>query len=230
MENYYYNYYNVAHRYSCQSPEFPDGKKNYVVTTNEIKSNNNSQDSDAYKAYCKLEDTYYNVSVSNRSKYKTERELYAALNQKYSAHGAYSQYSSVERNAMYENELNMTLFGCLNGGGNVDDPHVGGNVDDPTDSEKQSYNRQMVNLQLNTLLSSSGIDLNQLSKYNIPVSLLSLHKRSVPFYQVLRRKSHHLLLHILLSRNDPCKKIPVILLLLPDDVLQLISQCIYNFF
>ena len=162
METYYYNYYNVKHRYTPATPQTPGWKKDYTITTDEIKSNNNSQDSDAYKAYCKLEDTYYNVSVSNRSKYKTERELYAALNQKYSAYGAYSQYSSVERNAMYENELNMTLFGCLGGGGNVDDP---------TDSKKQSYNRQMVNLQLNTLLSSSGIDLNQLSKYNITFTI-----------------------------------------------------------
>jgi len=45
---------------------------------------------------------------------------------------------------MYENELKMTLFGCLNGGGNVNDPHIDGAVCDPTESEQKSYNRQMV--------------------------------------------------------------------------------------
>lgn len=49
----------------------------------------------------------------------------------------------------------------------VDDPHIKGPVCDPTDSEKQNYNRQMVNKQLNTLFTNSRIDITQLMKYNV---------------------------------------------------------------
>lgn len=42
----------------------------------------------------------------------------------------------------------MTLYGCLNGGGNVNDSHLSENVRDLSDSDKQSYNRKMVNIQI----------------------------------------------------------------------------------
>jgi len=167
----YYNYYNIKGSYTTEKPEVPGWKEKYAVTTDKITKNNYSQDSDAYRAYCKLEDTYYKLSVSNREKYGTERELTSALAIKYSAQSGYSQYSDTERSAMYHNELNMTLYGCLNGGGNVDDPHIDGDVCDPTDSEKQSYNRQMVNEQLKALLSNSGIDISLLTKYKITYTI-----------------------------------------------------------
>lgn len=171
IESCYYNYYNVKGRYTPETPQIPGWKEDYAVTTDKICNNNKSRDSDAYKAYCKLEDTYYALSVSNREKYDSEHELGAVLALKYSAQGAYRQYSDTERRAMYDNEYNMSVYGCLSGGGNVDDPHIDGAVCDPTDSEKQSYNRQMVNEQLNTLLSNSGIDISQLSKYNMTFTI-----------------------------------------------------------
>lgn len=78
---------------------------------------------------------------------------------------------------MHHNELYMTLYGCLNGGGNVDDPHVDGEVYDPTESEQKSYNRQMVNKQVNTVLFNEEIDLRRLEDYDItftidPISFL----------------------------------------------------------
>ncbi len=83
IESYYYNHYNLKGTYTCETPEIPAWKEEYAVTINEISSNNKRQNSDAYKAYCKLEETYYNLSVANREKYDTKDELVAALSKKY---------------------------------------------------------------------------------------------------------------------------------------------------
>lgn len=159
----YYNYYNLKGRYTPETPQVPSWKKEYSVTKDEVKSNNRSQEDDAYKAYSKLEDVYYAVSVRNREKYSDVNDLYAYLNEKYYSNSSYNGYSYEEKKAMYFNELEMTLFGCLGGGGNVDDPHLSGDVCDPTDSEKQSYNRKMVSTQIQNILTNSGINLSLLN-------------------------------------------------------------------
>ena len=175
IETGYYNYYNVQGRYSSSTTETPTWKKKYQVIDDKITSCNHSQDSDAYKAYTKLEETYYSLSVSNRSRYSTKSELISALQQKYYQNGAYSQYDYCEKKAMFENELNMTLYGCLDGGGNVDDPHLTGKVMLPSDGEKQEYNRHMVNIQLGNILSKGGIDMGILHKNNITFSIDPFH-------------------------------------------------------
>lgn len=175
----YNNYYNINGRYTTETPQTPAWKKKYEVTTDKIKSNNYSQNSDVYKAYCKLEETYYSASVSNRSKYKSVDELSNALSQKYLFNPKYKDYTYSQRRAMYENELEMTLYGCLSGGGNLNDPHLTGAVSDPSEEEKISYNRQMVNLQFQNILSNIGISLDSLDNimltiepfdYNLKVS------------------------------------------------------------
>lgn len=158
LDTAYYNYYNVKGRYSPETPQTPAWKKTYEVVADRIEGNNRSQDCDAFRAAVKLEETYYAVSVSNRAKYKNEDELKQALNQKYFVSGTYSQYTQVERSAMYQNELHMTMFGCLSGGGNVNDPHLDTHVYAPTDEEVSAYNRQMVNTQINNIFSQAGID------------------------------------------------------------------------
>ncbi|QNU68126.1 DUF4885 family protein [Ruminiclostridium herbifermentans] len=155
----YTNYYNIKGIYTTETPQTPAWKKKYEVTTDEIKSKNYSQNSDVYKAYCKLEEIYYSASVSNRSKYKSVDELSNALGQKYLFSSTYKDYSYSQRRAMYENELEMTLYGCLSGGGNLNDPHLSGAVSEPSESDMKSYNRQMVNLQFQNILSKFGISL-----------------------------------------------------------------------
>lgn len=53
-----------------------------------------------YKAYTKLEETYYSVSVSNRAKYSMKSELVSALHKKYFQDDTYSQYDYSEKGAM----------------------------------------------------------------------------------------------------------------------------------
>lgn len=156
----YYNHYNVKGRYTTETAQTPAWKKKYEVITDEIKSNNYSQNSDAYKAYCKLDETYYSASVSNRAKYKNADELSNALGQKYLFNPAYKDYTYSQRRAMYENEMEMTMYGCLSGGGNLNDPHLSGAVCEPSETEKISYNRQMVNTQFQNILSKFGISLD----------------------------------------------------------------------
>ena len=62
----YYNYYNVKGRYSPETPQTPSWKKLYEVVDDRVKSNNENPESGIYKAHCKLEETYYHSSVSNR--------------------------------------------------------------------------------------------------------------------------------------------------------------------
>lgn len=165
----YVNYYNVKGRYTTEAPQTPAWKKKYEVTTDKIKSKNYSQNSDAYKAYCKLEKTYYSSSVSNRSKYQDVNELSSALGQKYLFSPAYNGYSYSERRAMYENELEMTMYGCLSGGGNVNDPCLSGAVCEPSEEDKSSFNRQMVNSQFQNILSNNGINLGLLNDITLTI-------------------------------------------------------------
>jgi len=171
IESAYYNHYNIKCRYTPERPEIPDWKEKYVVTEEKVKSNNYSQDSDAFKAYTKLEEIYYPLGVSNRAKYRTEVELYAALSQKYYLSGNYKGYSYSEIDAMYSNELKMTLYGCLNTGGNVSDPHLKRGVMDPSNSEQKSYNRNMVNVQLGNIFSKAGLSSDILVKYNMTFTI-----------------------------------------------------------
>lgn len=155
----YYNYYNVKGRYSPSTPETPAWRKIYEVIDDRVESNNSDPESEIYQAHCKLEDIYYNSSVSNRAKYKDEHSLKQALSQKYLFGAAYSQYDYAQRRAMYENELNMTMFGTC---GNMNDPRLGGSVKGPTDTEQAVYNRKMVNTQISNILSLNGIDVSLL--------------------------------------------------------------------
>lgn len=167
IESAYYNHYNITCRYTPEKPKIPAWKEAYTVTKDKIKSRNHDQDSDKFKAYTKLEETYYSLGVSNRAKYKTTSEVYAALSQKYYLSDNYKGYSRKEIEAMHDNELQMTLFGCLGGGCNLNDPHLKGPVMAPSDSEQKSYNRKMVNIQLGNIFSKAGLDNRLLEKYNM---------------------------------------------------------------
>lgn len=167
LDTAYYNYYNVKGRYSPETPQTPSWKKLYIATEDAIQSNNHNPESELCQAFLKLEETYHAASVSNREKYKTEDALKQALAEKYLTGNAYSQYSRTERQAMYQNELNMTLFGCSSF--NLNDPHLNGPVMGETDEEQAGYNRQMVNTQIGNILSNAQIDINSLGKITFSI-------------------------------------------------------------
>ncbi|MCM1512064.1 MAG: DUF4885 domain-containing protein [Oxalobacter formigenes] len=167
LDTAYYNYYNVKGRYSPDTPKTPEWKNLYTPTEDQIRSNNHNPESELCQAFLKLEETYYAASVSNREKYKTEDALKQALAEKYLTGSAYSQYSRTERNAMYQNELNMSLFGCASF--NLNDPHLSGPVMGETDEEKAGYNRQRVNIQINAILANAQIDTGSLGKITFSI-------------------------------------------------------------
>ena len=80
----YYNYYNISYRYTSNLPEKPDWKRKLELVDDKVKSNNHNPESERYKAFEKLEDTYYAMGVRNRAKYTTVSQVYAALSEKYS--------------------------------------------------------------------------------------------------------------------------------------------------
>ncbi len=168
-ETAFYNYYNISYRYTPEAPKTPAWKEDLKIVKDQVKSNNRDPESERYKAFEKLEDTYYAMGVRNRAKYTTVSQVYAALSEKYSS-DYYKQFSELEVTAMYDNELEMTLFGCL-GGGNLDDPHLKGEVRDVTEKQAHEYNRKTINMQLCNIFGNAGIDSAMLSKYNMTFSI-----------------------------------------------------------
>ena len=162
----YYNYYNVKGRYSPETPQTPSWKKLYEVVDDRVKSNNENPESGIYKAHCKLEETYYNKAASNRARYKDADSLKQALGEKYLFGDAYKNYSYEQRRAMYENELNMTMYGTC---GNMNDPHLEGPVKASTVSEQAAFNRKMVNTQISTILSNAGLDVSMLGNMTFSI-------------------------------------------------------------
>ena len=169
-ETAFYNYYNISYRYTPEAPKTPAWKEDLKIVKDQVKSNNRDPESERYKAFEKLEDTYYAMGVRNRAKYTTVSQVYAALSEKYSS-DYYKQFSELEVTAMYDNELEMTLFGCLGGGRNLDDPHLKGEVRDVTEKQAHEYNRKTINMQLCNIFGNAGIDSAMLSKYNMTFSI-----------------------------------------------------------
>ncbi|MDE7430484.1 MAG: DUF4885 domain-containing protein [Lachnospiraceae bacterium] len=167
----YYNYYNNPYRYTPDMPKTPGWKEELKVVKDQVKSSNHDPENERYKAYEKLEDIYYAMGVRNRTKYTTESQVKTALYDKYYHSDYYKQFSELEVTAMYDNELAMTLFGCLNGGGNLDDPHLKGEVRDVTEKQAHEYNRKTINMQLCNIFENAGISSDLLNKYNMTFSI-----------------------------------------------------------
>lgn len=88
------------------------------------------------------------------------------VGEKYLFGDAYKNYSYEQRRAMYENELNMTMYGTC---GNMNDPHLDGPVKGSTASEQAVYNRKMVNTQISTILSNAGLDVSLLGNMTFSI-------------------------------------------------------------
>lgn len=205
----YYNHYNVKGRYSPETPQTPAWKKLYEVVDDRVKSNNENPESEIYKAHCKLEETYYDVAVSNRAKYKDENSLKQALGEKYLFGDAYKNYDYTQRRAMYENELNMSMYGTC---GNMNDPRLGDSVKAPTDTEQTAYNRQMVNTQISNILSNAGLDISLLGNmtfsiepFNHTLTVLGLDDKSTSIVEQLLNSDNNsaeLFYHIMQSTRS----------------------------
>lgn len=168
----YYNYYHQSNKY-----ETKDGKAKEVwyrkdLSKEEIGNNNSgvmNRESENADMYRKLEDAYANVSVANRSRYKTTQELETAVYAKYfDIDSKYLSYSKDERWAMYANEVHMTEFGCI--GGSVPmfkllkDPHLNGEVTKNTyeSSHSREFNEKMLSQQISNVFNNNGIDISLL--------------------------------------------------------------------
>ncbi|MFA9466591.1 MAG: DUF4885 family protein [Velocimicrobium sp.] len=217
IETAFYNYYNLKDRYTPETPQKPSWKTECELVTNKIQSTNGNPESEQYKIYERLENRYYAASVTNRSRYSTEDELCTALSKKYLQRTSeyYGKYDETERRAMYENELNMTLFGCLSTGGHPKDPNAGGVVSGMEDYEEQkSYNRTMVTTQINSLFEenrlSSLIGNNRLTftinplTYSLSVSGIDDENLKQQVEEILNKdkNSSELFFHIMRSSSS----------------------------
>lgn len=163
VRSHYYNYYNVKGRYTTSEPIKAGWVERYESVEDRIEGNNSNKDSEVYKANVKLEDIYYDLGVANRAKYSSYEELQYAIAAKYSSAEYRSKYTVAERSAMYQNELSMSAFGYCS---NLTDPRLNGEVHAETDSEKQSYNRECVNNQINNIFTNNGISQSSFGNSN----------------------------------------------------------------
>ena len=163
----YYNYYNDPSRYHTDKPLTAWYDKE--ADTDSIHSNNdNNRDSELAAECRKLEATYSGIAESNRCKYSTKREVINGVYQKYFNSSMYDGYSREEKSAMYENEVEMTLYGEISTAAN--DPHLKGKVE-VNKGTKAGYNDEMVNTQFNNVLLKAGINFSVLSNYNFSLSI-----------------------------------------------------------
>lgn len=180
----YYNYYNIASRYKCDTPYEAWYRKD--LSKEEVSSNNSgvlNKDSDNADLYRKLEDSYAGIAESNRARYGTVEELRNALYQKYNSTGVFANYSQEQRNAMYINELSMTCFGTIGahtgmgGGDMLADPHLKGNVTKNSGAESRTFNQTTLAAQFKNVFNRNGVNtlLFGNTKFNFTVNGMSKH-------------------------------------------------------
>ena len=110
----YYNYYLANGRY-----ETPDGKAKELwydknVSTKEIQIDNaHNRESENADLMRKARDKYSVIAEINRRKYTNINDLKNDVYAKYSQGAEYKKYSTKERAAMAQNEIEVTMYGTV---------------------------------------------------------------------------------------------------------------------
>ena len=174
----YYNYYHDKSRY-----ETPDGKPKTAwydseIPMDEVGSNNvrPSRDYEGADVCRSVAGKLARVAKANRSKYGTADEVKDAIWAKYSAQGAYKNYTHEQRSAMARAEINMTLYGtvCYR-----DARIIGETCGDFTkstvgrgDEEDRQYNINILGKQMANVLSQGGVNASILgsSRFGIGIN------------------------------------------------------------
>lgn len=180
--NGYYNYYNISNRHKTEKAlvawYHKDLSQEEIVANNTGIHNKDSENADLYR---KLESVYMNVAESNRANYSTVKELYCHLNEKYSATGAYANYSEAQRQSMYINELSMTLFGelgaCAGSGQILDDPHLNGEVTKNAPTDTKEFNMKILSQQFRNVFAKNGLDISLFGNARFSFSVNGMTKK-----------------------------------------------------
>lgn len=162
----YYNYYNTEYSMSVSAPQ--DRYQEMIARYNENANSLHSMNEDPYNekniAIREFEEKLAVVAAENRSKCATVHDVYELLGKKYFGEGESSYTDRLNADdatrAMYDNELNATLYGTYQNS-NLDDPRINWNSEDWESQllkDKES-NQRIISTQMKNLLEKKGINV-----------------------------------------------------------------------
>ncbi len=164
----YYNYYNNEYSLSVSEPQ--DRYQEMVARYNENANSLHSMNEDPYNekniAIREFEEKLAVVAADNRSKCATVHDVYELIGKKYFGKDGTTYMDRLNADeatrAMYDNELNATLYGTYQNS-NLDDPRINWNQEDWESQllkDKES-NQRIISTQMKNLLDSKGIDVEE---------------------------------------------------------------------
>lgn len=162
----YYNYYNNEHRMSVSTPHdrYQEMVDRYNANSDSIHHSNEDPYSEKNLAIREFEEQLAVVAADNRSKCATVHDVYAYLGKKYFGKDATTYMDRLNADdatrAMYDNELNATLYGTYHNS-NLNDPRIKWTQEDweTEAANSKNSNQKIISSQMNNLLSKYGANI-----------------------------------------------------------------------
>lgn len=159
----YYNYYNVAGRLNVDKPKDIYAQQLAIRNGDELDANSTDPSAGVHGQIRKLQEHLNDTAAANRAMYKSVDELKAALKQKYFGNEGvgmtyqwrYDEHK--EQMAMYENELNMTMFGTIK---NLADPRIvqGTESFEEIENRLNAERQSAISSQFERFLAKNGVE------------------------------------------------------------------------
>lgn len=164
----YYNYYNNESRITVSQPKdrYKEMVERYEANSDTLHHSNEDPFNEKNIAVRNFEEKLAVVAAENRSKCATTHEVYALLGKKYFGKDATTYMDRLnadeETRAMYDNELNATLYGTYQNS-NMMDPRINWKHEDwaTEEARTKSENQKIISSQMNNLLTKHGIALEE---------------------------------------------------------------------
>lgn len=164
----YYNYYNNEHRATVSQPHdrYKEMVETYKANSDSLHHNNEDPFSEKNIAVRNFEEKLAVIAEENRSKCATVHDVYALLGKKYFGKDATTYMDRLnadeQTRAMYDNELNATLYGTYHNS-NLSDPRIKWKQEDWETEElkDKTSNQRIISSQMNNLLAKNCIELDK---------------------------------------------------------------------
>ena len=162
----YYNYYNNEQRLTVSQPHdrYKEMVAEYNANSDSLHHTNEDPYSEKNIAVREFEEKLAVVAADNRSKCATVHDVYQLLGQKYFGKESSTYMDRLNADeatrAMYDNELNATLYGTYQNS-NPNDPRINWNPEDWETQElkDKASNQKIISSQMANILSKNNISL-----------------------------------------------------------------------
>ncbi len=162
----YYNYYNNEQRLTVSQPHdrYKEMVAEYNANSDSLHHTNEDPYSEKNIAVREFEEQLAVVAADNRSKCATVHDVYQLLGQKYFGKETSTYMDRLNADeatrAMYDNELNATLYGTYQNS-NPNDPRINWNPEDWETQElkDKASNQKIISSQMSNILSKNDISL-----------------------------------------------------------------------